>query len=62
MQIGSIRDRARKLIDILPDDATWNDLLEQVYACQSIERGLEDSRDGRTLTIDEVRAQFHLKP
>lgn len=62
MQISSIRDRARKLVESLPDDATWNDLTDRVYVCRSIERGLEDRRDGRTLTIGEVRAQFELEP
>lgn len=52
MQSSSIRDRARKLVD----------LMERVYVCRSIERGLEDSRDGRTLTIGEVWAQFELEP
>jgi hypothetical protein len=61
MQASSIRDAARHLVDSLPDDATWEDLMDEIYVRQAIERGLEDSRSGKTLTIAEVRAQFGLK-
>ena len=61
MQAPSIRDAARHLVDSLPDDATWEDLMDEIYVRQAIERGLEDSRSGKTRTIAEVRAQFGLK-
>ena len=31
MATTTVRDEARKLVDQLPDDATWDDLLYQVY-------------------------------
>ena len=61
MQALPIREAAHRLVDGLPDDATWEDLMDEIYVCQAIERGLKDSRDGKTLTIAEVRAQFGLK-
>ena len=53
-----IREQARFLIDRLPDDATWDDLLYQIYIRQSIESGLEDCRTGRLVPIDEVRRRL----
>ncbi len=55
MPATSVRDETRRLADQLPDDATWEDVLYQVYVRQSIEAGLEDVRAGRVVPADEVR-------
>lgn len=56
----AVRDEARRLVDKLPDDATWEDLLYQIYVRQSIEAGLDDCRAGRLISIDEVRRRLGL--
>ena len=56
----NIRDEARRLVDQLTDDATWDDLLYQIYVRQSVEKGLEDCRNGRLVTSDEVRKRLGL--
>ena len=56
----SIKVEARRLVDALPEDATWEDLMYQIYVHHSIEAGLEDSKAGRTVDVDEVRAKFGL--
>lgn len=60
MPAWTVRDEARRLADPLPDDATWEDVLYQVYDRQSIEAGLEDVRAGRLVTADEVRRRLEL--
>ncbi len=57
---ASVKDEARRLVDQLPDDATWDDLLYQIYVRQSIEAGLEDCRQGRLLPVAEVRRRLGL--
>lgn len=57
----SIKQEARQLVEQLPDDATWDDLMEEIYVRQAIERGLEDADAGRTQTTDEVRARLGLR-
>ncbi len=56
-----IKDEARRLIEGLPEDATWDDLMKEIYVRQAIEAGLEDSKAGRTIEVKEVRARFGLK-
>ncbi len=56
----TIKDDARRLIDQLPDDATWDDLMYEIYVRQAIEAGLQDSREGRTIPVEEVRHQLGL--
>jgi predicted transcriptional regulator len=60
MPAATIRDEARRLVDQLPDDATWEDLLYQIYVRQSIDTGLEDCRAGRLIPVEEVRRRLGL--
>ncbi|MGA7498742.1 MAG: hypothetical protein WBX00_18595 [Isosphaeraceae bacterium] len=55
-----IKNEARRLVEQLSDEATGEDLMHEVYVRQTIEAGLEDSRAGRVLPVNEVRAKFGL--
>jgi len=54
----NIKQQAHRLVDNLPETATWDDLMYEVYVRQAIEAGLEDSEAGRTVDVGEVRARF----
>ena len=54
------REEAHSLVDKLPDDATWDDLMHEIYVRQAIESGLADSREGRTTDVAEVRRKYGL--
>ena len=60
MPTVSVRDEARRLVEQLPADATWEDLLYEIYVRQSIEAGLEDCRAGRLVPVEEVRRRLGL--
>ena len=62
MEATSIKDEARRLVDELPDNASWDDLMDRIYVRQAIEAGLQDSDAGHTLDVKDVRARFGLKP
>ena len=55
-----VKEQARQLVEKLGDDATWDDLMYQVYVRQAIEAGLSDSEAGRTVDVRDVRAKFGL--
>jgi hypothetical protein len=55
-----VKDEARRLIERLPDDATWDDLMHEIYVRQAIEAGLEDSRAGKLTSVDDIRARLGL--
>ena len=55
-----IKNEARRLVEQLSDEATWEDLMYEVYVRQTIEAGLEDSRAGRVLPVNAHRAKFGL--
>jgi len=60
MEIVSIKEKAHRLLDELPEGATWDDLMYKIYIRQTIEAGLEDSEAGRTTDVKELRAKFGL--
>lgn len=58
---GIVRNEdAHKLIDQLPPNATWDDLMHEIYVREAIEKGLEDSRAGRTKDVAEIRKKYSL--
>lgn len=55
-----IKDEARRIVDQLPDTATWEDLIYQIYVRQSIEAGLKDAEEGQVESVEDVRRSFGL--
>ncbi|MBD2443978.1 MAG: hypothetical protein ACK6A9_14670 [Dolichospermum sp.] len=60
MEKLNIKTEAQKLIDRLPDNFTWDDLMYEIYVRQVVEAGLADSQAGRLISVQEVRAKFGL--
>jgi predicted transcriptional regulator len=60
MEAVNIKQEARRLIDKLPDDATWDDVMHEIYVRQAVEAGLADSEAGRLTNVEDVRAKFSL--
>jgi hypothetical protein len=60
MEAVSVKDEARRLIERLPEDATWDDLMHEIYVRQAIEAGLEDGRAGNLTSVEDVRLRLGL--
>ena len=60
MATPSIKEEARRLVDHLPENSTWEDLMHEIYVRQAIETGLADSQAGRTTDVEQVRSSFGL--
>jgi hypothetical protein len=60
MKLPSIKKDARKIIDNLPEDSSWEDLMHVVYVREVIEAGMKDSKEGRTVDVSEVRKKYGL--
>lgn len=57
---ADLKEKARRLIDQLPEGSTWDDLMHEIYVRQAIESGLADSDAGRTIDVEELRARYKL--
>lgn len=54
----SAKEAARKIIDHLPEQATWDDIMYELYVKQKMEEGLADIEAGRTVPHDELKAEL----
>ncbi|HYN22610.1 MAG TPA: hypothetical protein VE078_16745 [Thermoanaerobaculia bacterium] len=60
MEGATIKEEARRLVEELPEKATWDDLMYRIYVRQRIDAGLKDSDAGKTVDVADVRARFGL--
>jgi predicted transcriptional regulator len=60
MSARNIKEEAKRLLEKLPDDLTWDQLMHEIYIRQSIEAGLADSKAGKVVEVGEVRERFGL--
>ena len=52
--IMTAKERLKSLIDAQPDDASYDEILRELAFERMVERGLSDSRTGRTISNDEM--------
>jgi len=62
LQSPDVKAAAHRLIDALPDTATWDDVMYRVYVRQCVDAGLDDADAGRVVDVAEVRRTFGLSP
>lgn len=60
MPTPRLKQTAHQIIDELPDDASWKDLIYELSVLQDIEEGLNDSEAERMIDNAAVRKQFGL--
>ena len=60
MSTNDIKREARLLVESLPEDATWDELMYRIYVRQAIEAGIEETSAGPTVDVGEVRRRFEL--
>lgn len=58
MQASSAKQEARKLIEQLPDNATWEEMAYEIEVRASIERGLADSKADRLISHEDIKREF----
>ena len=52
--MSAVKTAAREIIERLPEDANWEDLMYQLYVREKIEIGLQQIADGQGIDHDEV--------
>ena len=57
----SVKEQARQIVEQLPEDVSWEELLERLRVRQAIEAGLRDSEQGKRVELSEVRKRFGLE-
>lgn len=52
------REEVRKLLERLPEDATFKDIQYHIYVQSKVERALEAARAGDVLTQEEIERRM----
>ena len=56
--MSAVKEKAKELVEKLPEKATWDDLMYEIYVRQKIEAGLKDAEEGRVVPHEEVKRRF----
>ncbi len=55
-----LRQETEALINALPENISWDDLMYRIYVRQKIDKGLQDMQAGRVQTTEELERKFQL--
>lgn len=53
-----VKEEAIKLIESIPDSASWDDIMYEFYVRKKIEIGLEAADAGKVVSQEEVEKRF----
>jgi predicted transcriptional regulator len=56
--MSTAKETVKKLLDRIPDDATFEDIQYHIYVREKIEKGLKDVVEGRVLSREEVEKRM----
>ena len=59
-EMKDLKAAVLELVDDLPSDATWEDVIDRIYVREAIEAGRMDAAEGRLVDLAEVRRRFGL--
>ena len=54
----TVKEQAHRVLDELPESATWDDVLYAFYIRQKIARGIDDIEHGRIISDEDARREF----
>lgn len=52
------KQSAKQLIEQIPDQASWDDIMYELYVKQKIEKGLQAAQEGRTVSHEEAKKRL----
>ena len=56
--MNTAKEEVRKMLERLPDDASFEDIQYHIYVREKIERGLKDIQEGHVLTQEDVEERM----
>lgn len=52
------KEEVRRILENLPDDASFEDIQYHIFVVQNVERGLKDLEEGRVVSHEEVKRRM----
>jgi predicted transcriptional regulator len=57
-RVSSAKEEVRRILEVIPDNASFEDIQYHIYVREKIERGLEDVKNGNLLSQEEVEQRM----
>ena len=57
--MSSAKEDAIRIVDKLPDDISFDDIIRELAFARMIERGLEDVNNGNVISNEEMRRRIN---
>jgi hypothetical protein len=59
--MGATKEEAKKLIDTLPEHATWDDIMYEFYVKKKLAKALEEAAGGDVVSQETAKEQLFSK-
>jgi len=56
--MGAVKEEAKRLIETLPEHATWDDIMYEFYVKKKLEKALEEAAAGDVVSHEAVKKQL----
>jgi len=56
--MGRPKEEVRRLLDLLPDEASYEDIQYEIYVRQAVERGIEAADRGELVGQEEIERRM----
>jgi hypothetical protein len=56
--MSAVKEEAKRLIDQLPEQATWDDIMYEIYVKQKLEIAEKQADEGETISHEEVKKRL----
>lgn len=56
--MSTVKEEVRDLAERLPEEATWDDVMYELYVRQKIAAGIKAADEGRVVPHEEVKRRF----
>jgi predicted transcriptional regulator len=56
-----VKEEAKKLLDQLPDEISWDDIMYEMYVRNKIDKGIQAADEGKLVSHEEIKKRFSQK-
>jgi len=53
-----VKEEAKRMIDRLPDNATWDDIMYELYVKKKIAAGLKAAEEGKVVSHEDAKKRL----
>lgn len=57
--MANTKEEIRRILDTLPDDATWEDVQYSIYVRERVERGKAEAAEGKLIDQQEIETRMN---